>query len=326
MQYSVNQAAVRLVKDAIARSEEMQITSWQAECGSTLVDMGLDCPGSWKAAKVFIEAGLGGMGTADFGHFELGSFCLPAINVWTDHPVLAVVASQAGCWQLGEGEFAVVGSGPARAVALADRWSQHGYRDEAADEVVIQLQTTRIPNDDLCTEVARACNVPPEKVYVVFAPTASLVGTAQVASRTVEQVMIKLLYHGFDVHTVRTAFGTAPVSPLSRDETEAVGRANDCLVYGATTVLYADTSDEAIQAILAKLCFDVYAGEYWGMPFAEIFDHFGRNWFAVPDVIDSPAKVIINSLQTGHSFLGGQINRQALHRSFFGTDLPDIAS
>jgi methenyltetrahydromethanopterin cyclohydrolase len=54
------------------------------------------------------------------------------------------------------------------------------------------------------------------------------------------------------------------------------------------------------------------------MPFAQIFDHFHHNWFEVPDLIDSPAKVIINSLQTGHSFVGGQINRELLSRSFFG--------
>ncbi len=322
MQYSLNRAAVGMIKDAIARADEMQIRSWRADCGSTLVDMGLDCPGSWKAGQVFVEAGYGGMGKATYGQFELGSFCLPSIDVWVDHPVLAVVASQAGCWQLGDGEFAEIGSGPARAVALADRWSGHGYRDETADEVVVQLQTRRVPSNELCLTVAKACHVPAEKVYVVFAPTACLVGAIQVASRTVEQVMIKLFLHGFDIHSVRTGFGTAPVAPLTNDEAEAMGRVNDCLFYGATTVLYADAPDEAIQPILKKFCFDVNSGEFWGMPFAKIFEHFNRNWFAVPDLIDSPAKVVINSLQTGHSFVGGQINRAALHRSFYGVDLP----
>jgi len=134
----------------------------------------------------------------------------------------------------------------------------------------------------------------------------------------VEQVMVKLFLHGFDIHTVRHGYGVAPVAPLTPDEGMAMGRVNDCLFYGATTVLYADAPDEAIAPVVDKLCFDVNAGEFWGMPFSEIFDRFGRNWFAVPDLIDSPAKVIINSLQTGHSFAGGQINREVLRRSFFG--------
>ena len=321
--YSVNRAAAAMIKDAIARADEFQIKAWRADCGATLVDMGLTCPGSWKAGQVFVEAGFGGLGKATYGTFELEPFCLPTIEVWTDHPVIAVVASQAGCWELGTGQYAEIGSGPARAVALADRWSGSGYVDQGADEVVVQLQTRRVPSDDLCRSVADACRVRPEQVYVVFAPTACLVGAIQVASRTVEQVMVKLFLHGFDIHTVRHGFGTAPVAPLTADEGEAMGRVNDCLFYGATTVLYADAPDEAIEPVISKLCFDVNAGEFWGMPFSGIFDRFGRNWFAVPDLIDSPAKVIINSLVTGHSFVGGQINRDVLRQSFFGQGSDD---
>jgi methenyltetrahydromethanopterin cyclohydrolase len=306
-----------MIKDAIARADELQIKAWRASCGATLVDMGLTCPGSWKAGQVFVEAGFGGLGRATYGTFGLDPFCLPSIDVWVDHPVIAVVASQAGCWELGHGEFAEIGSGPARAAALADRWSGSGYADPA-EEVVVQLQTRRVPGDELCRQVAEACHVRPEQVYVVFAPTACLVGAIQVASRTVEQVMIKLYLHGFDIHTVRHGFGTAPVAPLTQDEGEAMGRVNDCLFYGATTVLYADAADEAIEPVVKRLCFDANAGQFWGMPFARIFEHFQHNWFAVPDLIDSPAHVIVNSLRTGHSFSGGQINRDVLRVSFFG--------
>lgn len=320
--YSVNRAAVTMIKNTIANADEYQIRAWQANCGSTLVDMGLTCPGSWKAGQVFVEAGFGGLGKATYGKFEIGPYTLPSIDVWVDHPVLAVVASQAGCWELGEGEFAQIGSGPARAVALADRWAGHGYKDPDGSEVVVQLQTSRIPTDEVCMAVANACHLPPEKVYVVFAPTACLVGAIQVASRTVEQVMIKLFLRGFDIHSVKHGFGTAPVAPLVKDELEVMGRANDALFYGATTVLYADAPDEVIAPIVETFTFDVNSGEYWGMPFARIFDRFQRNWFAVPDLLDSPAKVIINSLQTGHSFVGGQINLDVLSRSYFGVSLP----
>ena len=320
--YSLNHAGVAIIKDAIARAEEFQIHTWKADCGSTLVDMGLNCSGSWKAGQAFVEAGFGGMGKATYGRLDIGPFTVPTIDVWVDHPVLAVVASQAGCWELGKGELAEIGSGPARAVALADRWSGHGYHDPDPSAVVVQLQTHRVPSDELCLTVANACHVSPEQVYVVFAPTACLVGAVQVASRTVEQVMIKLFLRGFDIHAVKLGFGTAPVAPLCKDETEMMGRANDALFYGATTVLYADVPDEAITAILPTFTFDVNSGEYWGMPFAAIFNKFNRNWFSVPDLIDSPAKVIINSLQTGHSFVGGQINLEVLARSYFGYTLP----
>ncbi|MBI2975758.1 MAG: methenyltetrahydromethanopterin cyclohydrolase [Chloroflexi bacterium] len=307
-----------MIKDAIARAEALSIRVSQSACGATLVDMGLDCVGSWEAGRIFVEAGLGGLGKATFGAFPLGEVVLPSINVWVDDPVIATVASQAGDWKLGEGEFAAIGSGPARAIAHQDQWSTRANYTDRAEAVVVQLQTTRVPDDALCRRVAEACNVKPENVYVVFAPTGCLVGAIQVASRTVEQVMVKLLVHGFDIHTVRTGFGVAPVAPIVHDEGEAMGRVNDCLIYGGSTMLYADTDDAAIERVISQLCFDVHAGELWGMPFARIFERFERNWFKVPHLVDSPAHVIINNMKTGRTFVGGQINSVVLRQSLLG--------
>ncbi len=315
---SLNQAAVALVKEAVARAEALSIRVSQSACGATLVDMGLSCAGSWEAGRIFVESGLGGLGRATYGAFPVGGVTLPSINVWVDDPVLATVASQAGDWKLSEGEFAVIGSGPARAIAHQDQWSTRANYTDHAEAVVVHLQTTRVPDDALCHRVAEACNVKPENVYVVFAPTGCLVGAIQVASRTVEQVMVKLLVHGFDIHTVRTGFGIAPVAPIAHDEGEAMGRVNDCLIYGGSTMLYADTDDAAIERVISQLCFDVHAGELWGLPFARIFERFERNWFKVPHLVDSPARVIINNLKTGRTFVGGQINMDVLQKSLLG--------
>jgi methenyltetrahydromethanopterin cyclohydrolase len=316
--YSINRAAVRMIQDAIARAGALSIGVSRSACGATLVDMGLDCHGGWEAGRIFVEAGLGGLGRATFGAFTLGTTVLPSINVWVDDPVVATVASQAGDWKLGEGEFAAIGSGPARAIAHQDQWSTRANYTDQAEAVVVQLQTTRVPDDSLCQHVAQACQVKPENVYVVFAPTGCLVGSIQVASRTVEQVMIKLLVHGFDIRTVRTGFGVAPVAPVSRDEGQAMGRANDCLMYGGTTMLYVEAADAAVEAVIGQLCFDVNAGDLWGLPFAQIFERYGRSWFQVPPLVDSPARVFINNLKTGRTFVGGQINEPVLHRSLLG--------
>ncbi|MBI3360442.1 MAG: methenyltetrahydromethanopterin cyclohydrolase [Chloroflexi bacterium] len=318
----MNRAAAAMIKDAMRRADELSIRVSRSVCGAALVDMGLECPGGWEAGRIFVEAGLGGLGRATFGTFPLvtrhsSPVTLPSINVWVDDPVIATVASQAGDWKLGDGEFAAIGSGPARAIAHQDRWSTRADYTDRADEVVVQLQTTSAPDDGLCLRVAEACGVRPENVYVVFAPTGCIVGSIQVASRTVEQVMVKLLVHGFDTRsdTVRFGFGIAPVAPVSHDEGEAMGRANDCLIYGGATMLYVDTDDESIEAVIGNLCFDVHAGELWGLPFARIFERFGRNWFQVPHLVDSPARVTINNVRTGRTFSGGQINAEVLRQS-----------
>ena len=54
------------------------------------------------------------------------------------------------------------------------------------------------------------------------------------------------------------------------------------------------------------------------MPFARIFERFERNWFKVPHLVDSPARVIINNMKTGRTFVGGQINSAALRKSLLG--------
>jgi len=313
--HSVNQAAAKMIKDAIAQADALNIGVTRASCGAVLVDMGLACSGGWEAGRVFVEAGLGGLGRAAYGAFPLGGHTLPSINVWVDDPVLATVASQAGDWKLSDGEFATIGSGPARAIAHQDQWSGRANYTDQAEEVVIQLQTTRVPDDAVCLRVAEACRVKPENVYVVYAPTSCLVGSIQVASRTVEQVMVKLLVHGYDIHTVRAGFGIAPVAPVARDEGEAMGRVNDCLIYGGSTMLYVDAEDAAVERVIGELCFDVHAGDLWGLPFAQIFERFGRNWFNVPHLVDSPARVLMNNLRTGRTFVGGQINDEVLRKS-----------
>lgn len=316
--HSVNKAAVAMIQQALAQAEAMSIGVSQTASGATLVDMGLHHTGGWEAGRVFVDSGLGGYGRAAFGKFPLGDVELPSIEVWVDNPVLATVASQAGDWKLGEGEFATIGSGPARAIAHQDQWSTRANYTDEADAVVVHLQTTRVPDDALCRYVAEACRVKPENVYVVFAPTACLVGSIQVASRTVEQVMVKLLVHGFDIHTVRYGWGVAPVAPVADSEAEAMGRANDCLMYGGTTTLYVDADDEAVADVARRLTFDVHAGELWGLPFAQIFDRFERNWFKVPHLVDSPARVILNNMRTGRTFEGGQINATVLRQSLLG--------
>ncbi len=304
-----------MIQDAIARADALNIGVARAACGAVLVDMGLACVGGWEAGRIFVEAGLGGLGRASYGAFPLGGVTLPSINVWVDDPVLATVASQAGDWKLGEGEFAPIGSGPARAIAHQDQWSARANYTDRADQVVIQLQTNRVPDDAVCRRVAEACGVAPENAYVVYAPTGSLVGSVQVASRTVEQVMVKLLVHGYDIDTVRAGFGVAPVAPVARDEGEAMGRVNDCLIYGGSTMLYVEADDAAIERVIGELCFDAHAGDLWGLPFGQIFERFGRNWFNVPHLVDSPARVLINNLRTGRTFAGGQINEDVLGRS-----------
>ncbi|MCL4459936.1 MAG: methenyltetrahydromethanopterin cyclohydrolase [Chloroflexi bacterium] len=312
---SINKEAMRIVRKVIAEADQLNVKVSCSPIGATIIDMGLNCDGGWLAGKYFVEIGLGGMGHVSFGNFTLGEVTLPSIDVWVDNPVIAAVVSQAGSWKLGEGELAPIGSGPARAIAKADQWARIGTYTDHNDEAIVQLQSDKMPEESTLRFVSESCGIAPENLYVLIAPTASLVGSIQVSARTVEQVMIKLQYAGFDATTIVHAFGTAPVAPVIPDEFQAMGRVNDCLIYGGSTIIYTRTSDEEIEKVIDLIPFSARAKGLYGVPFAQIFDMFHRNWFEVDPLLDSPAKVTINNLNSGRTFTAGEINYDVLRRS-----------
>ena len=123
--FSVNQKAVRIVKEKIIPNAEMlQCEVHQLKNGATVIDMGIHARGGYLAGKLFVEATIGDMGHVDFGRFTLGEIDLPSIDVYIDLPQTATLSSQFSGWELGEGfekgSIIPIGSGPARAIAKID--------------------------------------------------------------------------------------------------------------------------------------------------------------------------------------------------------------
>src|SRR5439155_11127609 len=103
---------------------------------------------------------------ADLAHVtivpgEVGGRACPLVQVVTDHPVRACLASQYAGWALSEGKFFAMGSGPMRAArgeeAIYDRI---GHR-ESVDSVVGVLEARKRPTPAVVARIASACQVPP---------------------------------------------------------------------------------------------------------------------------------------------------------------------
>jgi methenyltetrahydromethanopterin cyclohydrolase len=153
-------------------------------------------------------------------------------------------------------------------------------------------------------------------VYILVAPSSSLVCAVQVSARIIEQTLHRLPEEGFDVKAVRYAQGYCVVPPLTADELVAMGRINDALLYGGEATLYVEASDEAVADVVAKITSSV--SRVYGRPFLEIYEDAGRDFYQIPLDLHSPAAVTINNLTTGHTFSAGAINYEVLRRSFFG--------
>lgn len=84
--------------------------------------------------------------------------------------------------------------------------------------------------------IAEACNVDVANTCAVVAPpTASLVGSIQVAGRCVETAIYKLNELGFDTRKITAGIGHAPIAPVKKDGTKAMGCTNDATIYHAAS-------------------------------------------------------------------------------------------
>ena len=187
---------------------------------------------------------MGDLGQVSIVPGDVGGRAVPSVQVLTDHPVLACLASQYAGWALKDGKFFAMGSGPMRAAAGSEAiYDLIGFR-ETADAVVGVLETRKPPPPAIVAKIAAACRVEPGAVTLLVAPTASLAGGVQIVARSVETALHKLAELKFDLSRIISAYGTAPVPPVAANDMAAIGRTNDAILYGARVVL-AVTGDDA---------------------------------------------------------------------------------
>ncbi len=184
---SVNQLAWKLAEKLLNNQAFYGVHSSKSTAGATIIDAGVNAPGGFQAGKMLTELCLGGAGKAQLGFKTYGEIAFPSITVSTDHPAIATLGSQFAGWRIKEGDNIAIGSGPARALAMKpkDVFEEIGYKD-SSDKSVLTLESNNLPSDMLIEKVTTACNIKPENLIVVVAPTASIAGLTQVAGRVVE--------------------------------------------------------------------------------------------------------------------------------------------
>ena len=82
---------------------------------------------------------------------------------------------------------------------------------------------------------------------------ACIVGSIQVAARMLEQVCHKMHEKGFEVNQVFSCRGVAPIAPVVEDETKAMGRINDAILYGGHTEFWVEADDVGCQKVSHQL-------------------------------------------------------------------------
>ena len=264
-------------------------------------------PGGLEAGRRLAEICLAGLATVSFTSVDLGGLWLPAVAVTTDHPVAACLASQYAGWAIDPPGYFAMGSGPARSVARVERelYERIGYA-EAADTAVLVLEGRALPDEGVVELVADKCRVAPEGLRLLIAPTASIAGCVQVAARSVETGLHKMLELGFDVRSVRSGAGVCPLAPVAKNDLRAIGWTNDCILYGTRAYFAVHADDAEVAAMVERL--PASTSPDYGTPFYEIFKRAGNEFYKIDRMLFSPAEVVVNNLASGRVFRAGRLD------------------
>jgi methenyltetrahydromethanopterin cyclohydrolase len=309
---SVNERAAGILQQMMAQAEVLGVAAHTLPNGATVIDAGVKVPGSFEAGKLFAEACLGGLGEVEFVHLTYDGFWLPGVSVRVEHPAIACMAAQYAGWAIKRGKFFAMGSGPARALYAGEELFQHlSYRDQS-EVAVLLLEGRKLPDAEVAEYVAGKCRVDVANLMLAIAPTASLVGSVQVTARVVETGLHKMTELGFDVEQIVAGFGTCPLAPVASDDLKAIGLTNDGVLYGGQAYYVAQTTDEALEAIIDQI--PSSASRDYGKPFYEIFQQYEGDFYKIDPLLFSPAEVIINNLSSGKTYRAGEPNLEVLRR------------
>lgn len=244
---------------------------------------------------------------------------MPGVRVTAGRPVEACMAAQYAGWFVkapveGQKDYQAMGSGPARGLYGKEALLQELDLTESSDVAVLALESDILPNDEVACWIAEKCGVSPERLTLLVAPTASLVGSVQVAARVVETGLHKMLEIGFDISTIKSGFGVCPIAPIAQDNLRAIGRTNDAVLYGGQAWYTAEAGADKIEAIINQL--PASSSKDYGTPFYDLFRRYDCDFYKIDPLLFSPAEIYINDLNSGRTFHAGRVNPDILGKMF----------
>jgi methenyltetrahydromethanopterin cyclohydrolase len=176
------------------------------------------------------------------------------------------------------------------------------------------LEGRQLPDEDVAAFIADQCQVRPDQLSLLIAPTGCLAGSVQIAARSAETGLHKLNELGFDVQQAVSAYGVCPLAPVAADDLHAIGRTNDAILYGSQVYysVYAD-DDNVLAGLIEKVPSE--SSPDYGTEFYELFKRYNGDFYKIDRMLFSPAEVQIHSLKSGRVFRAGRLNPALLRKS-----------
>lgn len=312
---TLNERAQRLADHLASTAAALRIAVHALPAGGKIIDCGVKTPGGLQAGLSLARICLAGQAEVSLVPGEFAGIASPLIQVYSDQPVLACMASQYAGWQINVGKFFALGSGPMRAAYGKEEIFDQIPGREQPPVAVGCLEARKLPDEAVLDYLASALNLPANKITLLVAPAASIAGSVQVVARSLETALHKLHELQFDLNQVLSGFGTAPLPPVAKDELNAIGRTNDAILYGGRVTLWVSAEDDQLQEVGAKV--PASASPDYGAPFAEIYKRYNQDFYQIDPMLFSPAEVVFCNVKSGRSFAFGRTRDEVLQKSFF---------
>lgn len=312
---TLNERANRIA-DQIERDAERLRVSASRVAGARVIDCGGAVTGSLAAGLAMARACLADLADVVLVPCPVPEVGGPAVQVTTDDPVRACLASQYAGWEVKAEKYFAMGSGPMRALVAREELFKHIPGKEEAPVAVGVLETGKHPTEEVVAAIVAKLPPVAEHLTLLVAPTSSIAGTVQIVARSVETALHKLHELRFDVTQVVSGYGVAPLPPVAADFVQAIGRTNDAILYGGKVTLWVRADDEQLAAIGPQV--PSSGSRDHGAPFAEVFAKYGGDFYKIDPLLFSPAQIRLTSVASGRSFEAGAVDLEVLERSFWG--------
>ncbi len=283
---------------------------------ATVLDAGVETRGSLTAGLVLARLCLGDRTAVSLIPCDASLSSHNLVHVRTDDPVRSCLGAQYAGWPIKTDDYFAMGSGPMRMTRGKELVLEHLKLSEPTSPVVGVLESDTLPTATAIKMIGDECHVSGDQLFLAIAPSTSIAGSLQVVARSIETAMHKLHELKFDVQSVVSATGQAPLPPPAKpgDTVGGVGRTNDAILYGATVTLWVDQPDEVLEAIVAKVPSN--SSKDHGQPFAKVFKQYDYDFYKVDPLLFSPAVVTFHNLRSGRSWTAGQLEPSVLRDSF----------
>jgi len=312
----LNARSLALVETLIADADTLGIQVLPGSPGRIL-DFGIDTAGGLEAGVALAKVCLADLAEVSIVSGEIAGTPSPWVEMRTDHPVAACLASQYAGWAVQVDDYFAMGSGAMRAAYGGEKLFETVQMREKPQQVVGVLESRQIPTSAAMTWIAQKTGVNVDDVHLLVAPTASLAGGVQVVSRSVETALHKLHELEFDLDRVVSGRGQAPLPPVAKGDLEAIGRTNDCILYGATAWLWVRGDDASLEEIGPRV--PSSSSSDHGRPFIELFERYDRDFYKIDPMLFSPARVIFQNIESGRTHVFGDTAEEVLARSLFSS-------